>query len=52
MAALLGGCALSEEDKAFYYTGWLNPNKKRNYDEHGDAPKHPAGFLKVDPMDR
>lgn len=25
MGGLLGGCALSEEDKDFYYRGWLRP---------------------------
>jgi hypothetical protein len=25
LGAALGGCAISEEDKDFYYRGWLRP---------------------------
>ena len=40
LAALLGGCAMSEEDKNFYYRGWLNP---RELDEDRAPPPSQYG---------
>jgi hypothetical protein len=55
--ALLSGCAISEEDKAFYYRGWLNPREldrdqtpPSRYGGTGPQPPSPRPVYKKDPL--
>jgi hypothetical protein len=41
LTALLGGCGLSEEDKDFYYRGWLKPTDLDRPAPKRLGPKHP-----------
>ena len=52
VALVHAGCTVSEEDKDFYYRGWVNPNEARMWNSThahhaGEAP--PPGY-KPDPL--
>jgi hypothetical protein len=38
LAALLAACDTSEEDRKFYYNGWLKPETDANKRMYGEDP--------------
>ena len=60
LSGLLGGCGLSEEDKDFYYRGWLRPTDldrqppsrlgPRTHRESGGGYPGGGGHYKADPL--
>ncbi len=49
LALLFGGCSgVDPEDKAFFYSGWINPNKRAPAPVHS-APSLPSNY-KRDPL--
>lgn len=47
IAALLTACDTSEEDRNFYYNGWMKPETDANKRIYGGEPTH----VPVDPVD-
>ena len=52
LCALLGGCGMSEDDKDFYYRGWLKPTDLDREPPKRLGPKHPgpSAHMPTDPL--